>query len=89
LVLVQFREERGLRIDQRLAGFSGNRLVGFQPAVAANVKHGVAVLAKDATDEQAAMTVCRVFLAANQGDAEALHAGFKASNGCLEMGIVA
>jgi hypothetical protein len=88
LVLVQFREQRGLRIDEWLAGFSGNRLVGFQAAIAANVKHGVAVLAKDAADEQAAMAVCRVFLAANQCNAEALHAGFKASNGRLEVCIV-
>jgi hypothetical protein len=89
LVLVQFREQRGLRIDEWLAGFSGNRLVGFQAAIAANVKHGVAVLAKDAADEQAAMAVCRVFLATNQGDAEALHAGFEASNSSPEADVVA
>jgi hypothetical protein len=89
LVLFEFRKERGLRIDQRLAGLGGYRFVGFQAAIAANVKHGVAVFAKYAADEQAAMTVGRIFLATNQGDAESLHAGFKASNGCPEVGIVA
>jgi len=89
LILVEFREERGLRIDQRLAGLGSNRLVGFQAAVAANVKHGVAALAKHAADEQTAMAVGRIFLATNQRDAEALHAGFKANNRRPEVGIVA
>jgi hypothetical protein len=87
LILVEFRKERGLRVDERLAGLGGYRFVGFQAAIAANVKHGVAVFAKYAADEQAAMTVGRIFLATNQGDAESLHAGFKASNGCPEMRI--
>jgi len=89
LVLVEFRKERGLGVDERLAGFSGNRLVGFQAAVAANVEHGVAALSEDAADEQAAMAVCGVFLAAEQGDAEALNAGLKTYDGRLEAGIVA
>jgi hypothetical protein len=89
LVLVEFREERGLCADEWLAGFSGHRLVGFQAAVAANVLHGVAALDEYATDEQAAMAVGGVFLAANQRDAEALHAALKPRDGRLEAGVVA
>jgi hypothetical protein len=89
LIFIQFRKKRGLCADQRLAGFSGNRLVGFQAAVAANVLHGVAALGEHASDEQAAMAVGGVFLAANQGHAEALHAGFKARDGRLKEGVVA
>ena len=51
--------------------------------------HGVAALGEHAADEQAAMAVGGVFLAANQGHAEALHAGFKARDGRLEAGVVA
>jgi hypothetical protein len=89
LVLVEFGKERGLCVDQRLAGFSGHCLVGFQAAVAANVLHGVAALGEHAADEQAAMAVGGVFLAADQGHAEALHASLKPRNGCLKEGVVA
>jgi hypothetical protein len=34
------------------------------------------------------MAVGGVFLAANQGDAEALHTGLQTGDGCLEMVIV-
>jgi hypothetical protein len=89
LVLVEFGKERGLCADQRLAGFSGYRLVGFQAAVAANVLHGVAALSEDAANEQAAMAVGGVFFAADQGHAEAFHAALKPRNGCLKEGVVA
>jgi hypothetical protein len=89
LVLVEFREECGLNANQRLAGFSCHRLVGFQTAVAANVEHGVAALGENAADEQAAMAVGWVFLAAKQGYTEAFHAGLKAADGRLEAGVVA
>ena len=69
----------GCVLDQRLAGFGGHRFVGFQAAVAANVEHGVAALGEHAADEQAAMAVGGVFLAANQRHAEALHAGSQAA----------
>jgi len=42
--------------------------------VAANMNHDVAALREHAADEQAAMAVSRVLLAANQGHAESLHA---------------
>jgi hypothetical protein len=89
LVLVEFREESRLRVDQRFAGFGGNRFVGFQSAVAANMNHDVAALREHAADEQAAMAVSRVLLAANQGHAESLHAGFKPCDPRLEAGVVA
>jgi hypothetical protein len=89
LVLVEFREECGLGVDERLAGLVGNLFVGFQATVATDVLHGVAVFGEDAADEQAAMAVSGVFLAADQSDAKALHAGFEARDGGLEAGIVA
>jgi hypothetical protein len=51
LVLVEFSEESGLGVNQRLSGFGGDRLVGFKAAVAANVEHGMAVFGEDATKE--------------------------------------
>jgi len=89
LILVEFGKERGLCADQRLAGFSGHRLVGFQAAIAANVSHDVAALGEHAANEQAAMAVGGVFLAADQGHAEARHAGLKPRNGCLKESVVA
>jgi len=61
----------------------------FQAAVPADVEHGVAAFGEDAADEQAAMAVSGVFLAAEQGYAEALHPGLKAGDCCLEAGVVA
>jgi hypothetical protein len=89
LILVEFREECGLGVDERLACFRGHRLIGFQATVAANVEHGVAALSENAADEQSSMAVGWVFLAAKQGDAEALDAGFKTHDGRLEAGIIA
>jgi hypothetical protein len=63
--------------------------LGFHAPVAADVEHGVAALGEDAADEQAAMAVGRVFLAAKQRHAKALHSGFKAGDGCMESGVVA
>jgi len=51
--------------------------------------HGVATLSEDAANEQAAMAVGGVLLSADQGHAEALHAGLKARDGCLKEGVVA
>jgi hypothetical protein len=89
LILVEFREECGLGVDERLACFRGHRLIGFQATVAANVEHGVAALSENAADEQSSMAVGWVFLAAKQGDTEALDAGFKTHDGRLEAGIIA
>jgi len=89
LVLVEFGKERGLCVDQRLAGVCGDHIFRFQAAVAANVNHGVAALGEYAANEQAAMAVGGVFLAANQGHAEALHASLKSRNGCLKKSVVA
>ena len=46
-------------------------------------------LGEHAAYEQAPMAVGGVFLAADQGYTEPLHAGFQALDGCLEPGIVA
>jgi hypothetical protein len=89
LVLVELREESRLNTDQRLAGFGGNNFVGFQTAVAANVKHGVATLHKDSADQQAAMAVRRVLFAAQKSHAKALHTGFKPRDGRFEPGVLA
>jgi hypothetical protein len=89
LVLVEFREERGLVADQRLAGLGCDRFVRFQPAIAANVDHRVAVLGEYAANEQAAMAVGWVFLSAKQGYAEAFHAGLKPGDGSLKASVVA
>jgi hypothetical protein len=89
LVLIEFRKQGGLCIDQRLSGFGGNRFIGFETPIAANVKHGVAALGEYATDEQAAVAVGGVFLSAEKSDAESFHAGFKPCNRSLEAVIVA
>jgi hypothetical protein len=88
LILVKFRKERWLCANQRLACLLGNRLVGFQAAIAANVKHGVASLGQYAANQQAAMAVGRIFLAANQRHAESLHACFKTRDPRLKVGVV-
>jgi len=49
----------------------------------------MAALAEDAADEQAAMAVGGIFLAAEQGHMEALHARFKAGDGGFEAGVLA
>ena len=51
--------------------------------------HGVAALNEYAANEQAAMAVGGIFLAANQGHAVALHAAFQPRDPRLEAGIVA
>jgi hypothetical protein len=89
LVLVQFSKECGLDVDQRLACFRCNRLVGLQTAVTSNVEHCVTVFYEDAADEQAAMAVGRVFFSANQDHTEGSNTGLKAGDGCLEMFVVA
>jgi hypothetical protein len=89
LVLVEFREKSGLVADQRLSGFSGDGFIGFDAAVAANVEHGMAALCEHAADEQAAVAMSGILLAANQGHAEALHAGLQTGDGCLKMGVLA
>jgi len=53
------------------------------------VEHRVTALCENATNEQAAMAVSRVFLPANQSHSKALQAGLKPRNGRLEAGIVA
>jgi hypothetical protein len=89
LVLVEFSEECWLVRDQRLSGFGGHGFVGVKVAVAPDVEHGVAALNEHAADKQAAVTMGGVFLAAKQGHAKALHAGFKAGDGCPEASVVA
>jgi hypothetical protein len=89
LVLVEFREESGLGTDQRFFGFGGDRFVGLNTAIAANVNHDVAALSEDAAHEQTAMTVSGIFLATEQCNAEALDASLKARDGFQEMGVVA
>jgi hypothetical protein len=89
LVLVKFREQSGLGPDQGLSGPGGYCFVGFEPAVAANVNHGVAALGQYPPNEQPAMAVGRILLAAHKRDAKALHSGLKASDGCLKAFIVA
>jgi hypothetical protein len=49
----------------------------------------VTALGEYATDEQAAVAVGRVFLAAKQRNAESFHTGFKTRDGRLEAVIVA
>ena len=77
-----------MSVNQRLPGGCGNCCVGFQTAVAANVKHGVAALGEYASDEQPPMAVGGVFLAANQSYLGATDVCLKPGDGCLEAGIL-
>ena len=49
----------------------------------------MAAFGEHAADEQAAVAVGGVFLSAEQGYAEALHAGLEPGDCCLEAGVVA
>jgi len=89
LVLVQLGKQSRLPAHQGFAGFSSDLGVCFQTAVATNVEHGVAALGEHAADEQAAVTVGGIFLAAEQGHAEALHAGFKPLDRCQKTSVAA
>ncbi len=87
MVLVEFRKQRWLGIDQRLSRFGCHGFFRFQASVATNMKHCMTALDKDTPNQKAAVAMRRVFFPANQGDSKALHPVFKASDGCFELGI--
>jgi len=87
LVLIQFGKQGRLRGNQSFPGSLRDLQLRLEAAVRADMQQFVAALDQNAANQQAAMAVRRVFLAAHQGHSELRHTAFQPFNAALEERI--